>query len=261
MGNKVIEGDAVESQSYQTVRYNAMKHGILSRHTVLPHEDREACQSLLSQLEEEHAPTGPTELHLVEELAGIIWRKRRVLMAEGATINRNTHAVVNKEPLSFEASTIEAAVPLKSGLGGKVAKLKEMVTATPEEVALQRKIADRDLQATEKALSILLTNGEERYQKAVDALQLDSREWWLELVEDGEYSADESDLQTFLYSQLLPLCRSIQCNISNQPAILAQTLGEGLQPNRLEKLSRYETHLDRKFERTLAMLLKLKEMR
>jgi hypothetical protein len=44
-------------------------------------------------------------------------------------------------------------------------------------------------------------------------------------------------------------------------AIKAQTLGEGLQAQRLEKLNRYETHLDRKFERTLSMLLKLKELR
>jgi hypothetical protein len=44
-------------------------------------------------------------------------------------------------------------------------------------------------------------------------------------------------------------------------AIKAQALGEGLQVYRLEKLNRYETHLDRKFERTLAMLLKLKELR
>lgn len=45
------------------------------------------------------------------------------------------------------------------------------------------------------------------------------------------------------------------------PAIKAQTLGEGLQAHLLEKLNRYETHLDRKFERTLAMLLKLKDLR
>ena len=44
-------------------------------------------------------------------------------------------------------------------------------------------------------------------------------------------------------------------------AIKTQTLGEGLKANRLEKLSRYETHLDRKFERTLAMLIKLKKLR
>lgn len=45
------------------------------------------------------------------------------------------------------------------------------------------------------------------------------------------------------------------------PAIQAQTLGEGLQAGGLENLHRYETHLDHKFERTLAMLLKMKELR
>ena len=44
-------------------------------------------------------------------------------------------------------------------------------------------------------------------------------------------------------------------------AIKNQALGEGLHAYKLEKLSRYETHLDRKFERTLGMLLKLKELR
>ena len=44
-------------------------------------------------------------------------------------------------------------------------------------------------------------------------------------------------------------------------AIVNQALGEGLQAYKLEKLSRYETHLDRKFERTLAMLIKLKDLR
>ena len=34
-----------------------------------------------------------------------------------------------------------------------------------------------------------------------------------------------------------------------------------LDPERLEGLARYEVHLDRKLERMLAMLLKLKELR
>jgi hypothetical protein len=40
-------------------------------------------------------------------------------------------------------------------------------------------------------------------------------------------------------------------------------LGEGLQAFHKPgaSLSRYETHLDRKFERTLGMLLKLKDLR
>lgn len=44
-------------------------------------------------------------------------------------------------------------------------------------------------------------------------------------------------------------------------AIKNQAMGEGLQAWKLEKLARYETHLDRKFERTLGMLVKLKDLR
>ena len=41
----------------------------------------------------------------------------------------------------------------------------------------------------------------------------------------------------------------------------SQALGQALEPKRLETLARYEVHLDRKLERTLAMLLKLKDLR
>ena len=36
---------------------------------------------------------------------------------------------------------------------------------------------------------------------------------------------------------------------------------ENCDPDRLDRLARYETHLDRKLERTLAVLLKLKDLR
>ncbi len=64
----------------------------------------------------------------------------------------------------------------------------------------------------------------------------------------------------FIYDYLLPFCISIEREAKHHNAIKAQTIGVGLQAHALEKLSRYETHLDRKFERTLAMLIKLKEL-
>ena len=39
------------------------------------------------------------------------------------------------------------------------------------------------------------------------------------------------------------------------------TLGEALDPHKLERLGRYEVHLDRKLERTLTVLLRLKDLR
>ncbi len=72
------------SVSYETTRFNALRHGVLSRYTVLPWEDNTEYQALLDALVAEHAPQGPTEEHLVEEMASIIWRKRRLRLAEAA---------------------------------------------------------------------------------------------------------------------------------------------------------------------------------
>jgi hypothetical protein len=50
----------VEVSCYKTTRFNALRHGVLSRYTVLPWEDEGEYRALL-----EHAPQGPTEEHLV----------------------------------------------------------------------------------------------------------------------------------------------------------------------------------------------------
>jgi hypothetical protein len=52
-----------------------------------PRRCRRIRADLLAALLDEHQPAGMTERHLIEELATIIWRKRRVLLAEGAKIN------------------------------------------------------------------------------------------------------------------------------------------------------------------------------
>jgi len=70
-------------------RFNALRHGILSKYALLPWEDPEEYAALLAAFVEEHAPQGPTEEHLVEELAGILWRKRRLRLAEAAAQRRS----------------------------------------------------------------------------------------------------------------------------------------------------------------------------
>src|SRR6266511_3316599 len=72
----------------EITRFNALKHGILSRYTVLPWEEVNEYNALLAALAAEHAPHGPTEDHLVEELAGVLWRKRRLRLAEAAAHRR-----------------------------------------------------------------------------------------------------------------------------------------------------------------------------
>src|SRR5271156_1159050 len=68
----------------EITRFNALRHGVLSRYTVLPWEDAAEYRDLVASLVAEHAPHGATEEHLVEELAGVLWRKRRLRLAEAA---------------------------------------------------------------------------------------------------------------------------------------------------------------------------------
>src|SRR4051794_23623505 len=78
----------------EITRFNALRHGVLSRYTVLPWESAEEYDAVLAALVAEHAPQGPTEEHLVEELAGILWRKRRLRLAEAAAHRRGLEATL-----------------------------------------------------------------------------------------------------------------------------------------------------------------------
>ena len=77
-----------ETGGTEITRFNALRHGVLSRYTVLPWENADEYGALVGTLVAEHRPQGPTEEHLVEEIAGILWRKRRLRLAEAAAYRR-----------------------------------------------------------------------------------------------------------------------------------------------------------------------------
>jgi hypothetical protein len=161
---------------YANVRMNALKHGVLSQHTVLAHEDRGEFDALLTALVEEHQPSGATELHLVEEMAGAIWRKRRVLQAEGATINRGVLDVAQRHQGLAGAlnSPVRAAVPfeplLKESRLNHPVELAEMMRESTNDAARRFSEAEADLAACECALAILRRGGTRAYDRALKAL-------------------------------------------------------------------------------------------
>jgi hypothetical protein len=242
-------------QPYEAVRFNALKHGILSRYTVLSHESHADYESLVNSLMDEHLPAGATEQHLIEELASVIWRKRRVLQAEGATINKGL-----KESARSAKTVIPAAAPFEMGLSGENTDIRNLMDLKPADVAESQQSARHDIDATNKASAILRKGGDRAYDKALRALLPDTREWWQNYVDDEEYTADATGLAAFITEHVTPFVYQQEKESRHHDAIVNQTIGEGLQAYRLEKLSRYETHLDRKFERTLAMLIKLKDL-
>lgn len=245
-----------KGDKYKAVRFNAMRHGILSRYTVLAHEDANEYRVMLSALMEEYKPAKATEAHLVEELGGIIWRKRRVMQAEGASINRGLTKVVKDA-----AGVIPAAAPFEFDLSGEGADLRECVEMKAKEIAQSKRDTKHDFDAIKKAAAILWRGSASAYDSGLRALPSYFREQWQACVRAKKYPVTAEGLVEFIRNELVSECLNSEKLVRHHAAIKKQALGEGLQVHRLENLTRYETHLDRKFERTLAMLLKLKELR
>ena len=67
-----------------------------SAYSVLPWEDPDEYQSLCNELIETHEPHGATEQFLVEELTALMWRKRRLHLAEAASSRDGLNQVTTR---------------------------------------------------------------------------------------------------------------------------------------------------------------------
>jgi hypothetical protein len=253
-----------ETGCTDVTRFNALRHGVLSRYAVLPWEDAGEYHALLAALVAEHVPQGPTEEHLVEELAGIVWRKRRLRLAEAAAHRRALQGTL----ASYRETVKAALVHLDETHQSEwvVDAIRATASDTDEDFA--------DMQADEAvtrlALDLLSSKRNDAYEAALVALREDTQAWWADMLardsdelEDGEEpaSADAEGLRRFLEGEALPWFENRKKELANRPLIREQAFGEALDPSKLEGLGRYEVHLDRKLERMLTMLLRLKDLR
>jgi hypothetical protein len=248
----------------EVTRFNALRHGVLSRYTVLPWEDAAEYCDLVTALSAEHAPRGPTEEHLVEELAGIFWRKRRLRLAEGAAHRRGLEAT--KSPYG---NTVSSALVLVD-CSGQSEWVGNAIRATESDTHDDIVDMEQDEAITSRALDLLNSKRNDAYEAALAALRQDTQEWWAEVLasdheqlkEDEEpATADAEGLRRFLEEEVLPWFENRKKELATRPLIREQAFGEALDPDKLERLGRYEVHLDRKLERVLAMLLRLKDLR
>ena len=65
----------------EAVRFNALRHGLTSKHIVLPNEDPAAFDALRAALIDEHQPANSTETAMVEQVAESYWRFQRAQRA------------------------------------------------------------------------------------------------------------------------------------------------------------------------------------
>lgn len=195
---------------YVDSRFNATTHGILSRHTVLPWENPQEYRELHEGLISEYAPHGPTEGHLVEELAGIMWRRQRLRMAEAGAARDSLGQLVIEHGRPRSSLLFDL-----TNLDGREEEVDEELLSL---VAVPPEQASANLQKIEDQLS-------------------------------DEYVEDRATLEKHrdFLRRYREMHEAVQSNVASGASF--------------EKLARYETHLDRKFERTLTMILRIQEIR
>lgn len=261
MTGEIVPGEAISN--YEASSLNALRHGVLSRHTTLPWEKQSEYETLLERLAEEYQPQGETEYHLVEELAGVMWRKRRLRMAEAAHYQKELHR--HDDSYNHVAKAALACIHTKTS--PHKFSYKDALTSSERKNRRDLKEIAEYREPAMKALAALEEGG--TYEDALAMLAEVTRDWWQEdMLGEARYeggpvwepSADH--LRHFLQAEVMPYYTQQHEDATHRALVKQQALGEAFIPdNTTEKLTRYETHLDRKFERTLSMLVKLQEMR
>jgi hypothetical protein len=243
--------------NYDISRLNAVRHAILSKYTVLPWENEEAYYQLLHGLCEEHHPKGETEHYLVEQLANIIWRKRRLRLAEMA---------LNHE-MQKRVTDAGAQDRLSDVVQGRPGSFKMLSVSNDHDKLKNRADVAAYRDQVLQAVKLLKSSSRKAFDQGFAALPAHGQEWWqkrypgvLPPLEDP-FPAAAHGLLTFINEKVLPWCERCHQAIDEESMVNAKAFAAAVDFGGLEKLDRYEVALDRKFERTLAMLMKFPALR
>src|SRR5690242_10843156 len=115
----------------------------------------------------EHRPQGPTEEHFVEELAGVLWRKRRLRLAEAAAHRRGLHVA-----LQAHSQTARAALVHLEGSASTEAA-REAVRATQADTDEESRDLEADEDLTRRGIELLGSSRNDAYELALSVVRED----------------------------------------------------------------------------------------
>jgi len=254
-----------------------MKDGIFSTATVIRGEDHAQYLELLQGLHQACRSEGTLEETLVDKLATILWRHRRLIRAEEAQFLGTAELLEKdlKKRRQEAAREIEESLKPNSGefllkhishpgiierclelLIELRDKVKEEEVPSEREFAVMRKLFGRKLgelgdnepswHDSDRLFDVVEIPDDERYSSGFRS----------------EVAAKEEILRTI--DAEIERLREIQQTQApewlkrNQLEVLRLTINEGVG---LDRLVRYEASLERAFDRTLAQLERLQRMR
>ena len=252
-------------------RANALKTGIFSKMLFLPHESPAEYQALLQGWKDYFEPQGMPEELLVEELATIVWRKHRLIFAENTEIVRG---VKLRAEDSISDKAMEAWDAARAGeLGGGILRHRKNVFVTRNAIEL--------LEVFREAFALV------GFQKDKDpfilrklyGLDHDNGAPWgvfksfLALSKIAAEEQESNDcpkpgdwkerMLKILDAEIKRLRELASKQVENEKEKLAieLTVAPLRDEAMIERTTRYEAHLSREFNRTLANLERLQRIR
>ena len=96
--NAALSTGPRSEQGKRVSRNNSTTHGLTAKQVVIEGEDAEDFDCLLDGLIKEFAPRSILEQQLIEQLAGYLWRSRRILILEAAIIETHRYEIQKEYP-------------------------------------------------------------------------------------------------------------------------------------------------------------------
>jgi hypothetical protein len=255
----------------QRSRYNALKHGIFSQVLLLDGESKAKYQSLVAGLRDHYQPQGALEESLVEDLGMLKWRKRRVPKAERAEISKLQESAM----LDWIVSCLSSRDELRH----KVLDIEDRIGGMLHECSNPFVLADC-ISMLEAVREDLEHNG---FDPRNDKILGKVYGWYGDVFfaykklsrEARSASSDSTDGTNSVYEEkrtealklLAAEIKELRLQHVNLVAVgfrRAEYVKEAaLVPPQgvLDRLMRYEAHLNREIDRTLRQLERLQRMR
>jgi hypothetical protein len=266
----------------QRSKYNARKHGIFSRETVLKGESRQQYESVLAGLLDDFQTVGSAEELLVEKLATLSWRYRRLLIAESAEIQRRAEFIewekgseVQQEVEQIEEERRLASSSRQDTGAGLIARIQNpaILTVCIDSLIELRNGINVFGFNKESNLEILrkIYGGIQRSRVRESLLDLYGGLYYISQLPEEERKRKGclSPSQCVEYvvkainGEMLRLkeFQKSQASIEASQNKLNRLRLQVPDSPALERLLRYEASLDRSFDRTLSQLERLQRMR
>ncbi|MGA7918673.1 MAG: hypothetical protein WCA38_03305 [Candidatus Acidiferrales bacterium] len=250
---------------------NALKRGIFSKSLILESESRAEYQSLLKGVQENLQPQGTVESALVESLAVILWRKRRLVPAESAEISKARFFAAHN---AYETQRVEVWDRYRAGeTAGGMLRPSPNPFLIQEGIDILTKLRDHieKFGFDQNISSFLLKklygvdhDGEPPagiyrefaflFLRSAQA-QNQNEPGVVDILKNGMVEYFNLELKWLESQQLV---RTTLHERKGQYEALAALIP---QPDAMDRLVRYETHLSREFDRLLNQLERVQRMR